>query len=64
MYQGLKNRRCAAGSRAVPRSKELERLATESRFEAVNVTDVRSAHEMSGSRTHGYWYSNDGSRPT
>ncbi len=39
--------------------KELERLATDSRFEAVNVTDVRGAHEMSGIKGHGYWYSNE-----
>ena len=26
---------------------------------AVNVTEVRGAHEMGGMRGHGYWYAND-----
>jgi esterase/lipase superfamily enzyme len=38
---------------------ELERLATDPRFEAINVTDVRGAHEMTGIRGHGYWYANE-----
>jgi esterase/lipase superfamily enzyme len=39
--------------------RELERLATDPRFEAINVTDVRGAHEMTGIRGHGYWYANE-----
>src|SRR3954451_2960271 len=38
---------------------ELERIATDPRFEAINVTDVRGAHEMTGIRGHGYWYANE-----
>jgi esterase/lipase superfamily enzyme len=39
--------------------KELERLGSDPHFEAINVTDVRGAHEMTGIRGHGYWYSNE-----
>lgn len=39
--------------------KDLERLTADPRFQAVNVTDVRGAHEMGGMRGHGYWYAND-----
>lgn len=38
---------------------ELERLAADPRFQVVDVTDVRGAHEMGGMRGHGYWYAND-----
>jgi esterase/lipase superfamily enzyme len=38
---------------------ELERVATDPRFEAINVTDVRGAHEMTGIKGHGYWYANE-----
>jgi esterase/lipase superfamily enzyme len=39
--------------------KELERLAANPRFQVIDVTDVRGAHEMGGMRGHGYWYAND-----
>jgi esterase/lipase superfamily enzyme len=29
------------------------------RFEAVDVTQVRGAHEMGGMKGHGYWYANE-----
>ena len=38
---------------------EIERLASNPRFQAVNVTDVRGAHEMGGMKGHGYWYANE-----
>lgn len=38
---------------------ELERLAADPRFQVVDVTEVRGAHEMGGIRGHGYWYAND-----
>jgi len=38
---------------------ELERLGNDQRFQGINVTDVRGAHEMGGIRGHGYWYAND-----
>ena len=38
---------------------ELERVATAPRFQGINVTDVRGAHEMSGIEGHGYWYANE-----
>jgi esterase/lipase superfamily enzyme len=39
--------------------RELERLANDQRFQGINVTDVRGAHEMGGIRGHGYWYANE-----
>ena len=39
--------------------KDLERLAADPRLQAINVTDVRGAHEQGGMRGHGYWYAND-----
>jgi len=38
---------------------ELERLARDPRFQVVDVTDVRGAHELGGMRGHGYWFAND-----
>jgi esterase/lipase superfamily enzyme len=38
---------------------ELERLAADPRFEVVDVSDVRGAHEMGGMKGHGYWYANE-----
>ena len=38
---------------------EIERLARDPRFQAVDVTDVRGAHELGGMRGHGYWFAND-----
>jgi len=38
---------------------DIERLAADSRFQAIDVTDVRGAHEWGGMRGHGYWYAND-----
>ena len=38
---------------------ELERLATDPRFQVIDISDVRGAHEMGGMRGHGYWYAND-----
>jgi esterase/lipase superfamily enzyme len=40
-------------------ARELELLATNPRFQAINVTNVRGAHEMTGMRGHGYWYANE-----
>jgi hypothetical protein len=37
----------------------LARLAADPRFEVVDVTDVRGAHEMGGMKGHGYWFSNE-----
>ena len=39
--------------------KELERLAADPRFQVIDVTDVRGAHEKGGMKGHGYWYAND-----
>jgi esterase/lipase superfamily enzyme len=39
--------------------RELERLAADPRFQVIDVTDVRGAHEMGGMKGHGYWYAND-----
>lgn len=39
--------------------KELENLAADPRLYAIDVTDVRGAHEMGGMAGHGYWYSNE-----
>ena len=38
---------------------DIQRLAADPRFQAVDVSDVRGAHEMGGMRGHGYWYAND-----
>ena len=38
---------------------EIQRLASNPRFQAVNVTNVRGAHEMGGMKGHGYWYANE-----
>jgi esterase/lipase superfamily enzyme len=38
---------------------DIERLANDPRFQAVDVTEVRGAHEMGGMRGHGYWFAND-----
>jgi esterase/lipase superfamily enzyme len=37
---------------------ELKRLM-DPRIQAIDVTDVRGAHEMGGMKGHGYWYAND-----
>lgn len=39
--------------------RELERLAADPRLQAIDVSDVRGAHEMGGMRGHGYWYANN-----
>src|SRR6185503_8365522 len=39
--------------------RELERLAADPRLQAIDVSDVRGAHEMGGMKGHGYWYAND-----
>ena len=38
---------------------ELQRLGADPRFQAIDVTDVRGAHEMGGMKGHGYWYANE-----
>lgn len=38
---------------------ELEILSADSRFQAIDVTNVRGAHEMGGMKGHGYWYANE-----
>lgn len=38
---------------------EIQRLAADPRFQAIDVTSVRGAHEMGGMKGHGYWYAND-----
>jgi esterase/lipase superfamily enzyme len=38
---------------------ELERLAADPRLQAIDVSDVRGAHEMGGMKGHGYWYANN-----
>jgi esterase/lipase superfamily enzyme len=38
---------------------ELQVMAGEPRFQAIDVTDVRGAHEMGGMKGHGYWYANE-----
>jgi esterase/lipase superfamily enzyme len=38
---------------------ELERLAADPRFQAIDVSEVRGAHEMGGMKGHGYWYANE-----
>jgi esterase/lipase superfamily enzyme len=39
--------------------KELAVMAENPHFQAVDVTDVRGAHEMGGMKGHGYWYANE-----
>jgi esterase/lipase superfamily enzyme len=41
------------------RVEDIERLAHDPNFQAINVSDVRGVHEMGGMRGHGYWYAND-----
>jgi esterase/lipase superfamily enzyme len=38
---------------------KLRALAEDPRLQAVDVTDVRGAHEMGGMKGHGYWYANE-----
>ena len=38
---------------------DLARLAADPRFEVVDVTNARGAHEMGGMKGHGYWYANE-----
>ena len=38
---------------------EIQRFASNTRFQAVDVSDVRGAHEMGGMKGHGYWYANE-----
>lgn len=38
---------------------DIERLAAATNLHAIDVTDVRGAHEMGGMTGHGYWYAND-----
>ena len=38
---------------------EIQRFASNARFQAVDVSDVRGAHEMGGMKGHGYWYANE-----
>jgi len=38
---------------------QLRRFAEDARFQAIDVTDVRGAHEMGGMKGHGYWYANE-----
>ena len=38
---------------------EIRRLAADPRFQAIDVSDVRGAHEMGGMKGHGYWYANE-----
>lgn len=37
----------------------MDRLTSDPRFQAIDVSDVCGAHEMGGMRGHGYWYAND-----
>jgi len=39
--------------------RELERLAADPRLQAIDVSEVRGAHEMGGMKGHGYWYANN-----
>ena len=39
--------------------REMERLAADPRLQAIDVSDVRGAHEMGGMKGHGYWYANN-----
>jgi esterase/lipase superfamily enzyme len=38
---------------------EIQRFAANPRFQAIDVSDVRGAHEMGGMKGHGYWYANE-----
>jgi esterase/lipase superfamily enzyme len=38
---------------------EIQRLAGDPNFQAIDVSEVRGAHEMGGMRGHGYWYANE-----
>ena len=38
---------------------ELRVITEDPRFQAIDVTDVRGAHEMGGMKGHGYWYANE-----
>lgn len=38
---------------------EIQRFSLNPRFQAVDVSDVRGAHEMGGMKGHGYWYANE-----
>lgn len=38
---------------------EIRVMAENPRFQAIDVTDVRGAHEMGGMKGHGYWYANE-----
>lgn len=38
---------------------EINNLATDPHFQAIDVTDVRGSQEMGGIRGHGYWYANE-----
>ena len=38
---------------------DIERLTANPNLQAVDVTDVRGAHEMGGASGHGYWYANE-----
>ena len=38
---------------------ELRVMSEEPRFQAIDVTEVRGAHEMGGMKGHGYWYANE-----
>ena len=38
---------------------EIERLAADPRLQAIDVSNVRGAHEMGGMKAQGYWYAND-----
>ena len=55
----------AGGSRlGNPKASELTRedldaLAADPRFEVIDVSDVRGAHEMGGMKGHGYWFANE-----
>jgi esterase/lipase superfamily enzyme len=40
-------------------AEDIERLAADPGFQAIDVTNVRGAHEMGGMKGHGYWYAND-----
>lgn len=38
---------------------DLAAFAADPRFEVIDVTDVRGAHEMGGMKGHGYWFANE-----
>lgn len=39
--------------------RDIERLTADPRLQAIDVSDVRGAHELGGMRGHGYWFAND-----